>query len=141
MQSQGSRGPAGVEGRLGATLINREELVAYCPNCSREYAEAVVQCIECGTGLNPGHRPVERYSSIEPQDVLVPLFSFFCFAVSASLLYATIGAQFDWIEGPIATFIDRVQPPCFLIFYLVGTFVSAGVLAGWFLRVFIRRMK
>ncbi len=84
---------------------------------------------------------MERYSSMEPQDVLVPLFSFFCFAVSASLLYATLGAQFEWIDGPIATFIERVQPPCFVIFYLVGSLISAGVLAGWLLRVLIRRMK
>jgi hypothetical protein len=115
--------------------------VAYCPNCNREYAEAVVQCIECGTGLSPGHRPVETYSTVEPQEVLVPIFSFICLAVSSSLLYATLGAQFEWIEGPIATFIDRVQPPCFVILYLVGTLISAGVFAAWILRLFIRRMK
>ena len=115
--------------------------MAYCPNCSREYADAVAQCIECGTGLSPGHRPVERYSGMEPQDVLVPVFSFFCLAVSASLFYATIGAQFEWIEGPIATFIERVQPPCFVILYLVGTIISASVFAGWILRALIRRMK
>lgn len=115
--------------------------MAYCSNCSREYAETVVQCIECGTGLIPGHRPVVRYSGMEPQDVLVPLFSFFCLAVSGSLLYATLGAQFEWIEGPIATFVGRVQPPCFVIFYLLGTLISAGVLAGWILRLIVRRMR
>ena len=39
--------------------------MAYCPQCLTEYAEGSSQCIDCGTPLQPGHRPE---SAVLPKD-------------------------------------------------------------------------
>ena len=74
--------------RYAASLecIARVEVsVSYCPKCHHEYAETVANCIDCGSKLRAGNRPID--TSLGLSDTLVPVGAAICGFIAFVLLY------------------------------------------------------
>ena len=111
--------------------------MSYCPRCFHEYAETVTVCVECGTPLKRGNRPVSRDLALD--DLIVPVGAVVFGAIALLMLYARLAAQFGWISGPLARLITLAQPPCMTVFLAFVVVASAVVLAGWLIQTLVRK--
>jgi len=101
----------------------------YCPKCESEYAEGVLECIECRIPLRPGHRPAR--AGLDFQDLVVPLGSLACLFLAAALLAIYFMARSGQLPQPAAGVILMTQPTCLVVFYAVGGAISAATFAYW----------
>ena len=111
--------------------------MSYCPKCRHEYSESVEVCIDCGTKLRRGLRPVD--TSIGVEDSLVPIGAAICGVLALAMLYLRIGSQFGWITGPLASLVQATQPPCLTVFYGIAFVACCVVLAVWTIQTLLRR--
>jgi hypothetical protein len=111
--------------------------MSYCPKCRHEYSETVEVCIECGSKLRRGRRPID--TSIGVEDSLVPIGAAICGIIAMVMLYLRIGSQFGWISGPLAALVQATQPPCMTAFYGIAFVACCLVLAVWTVQTLIRR--
>lgn len=103
--------------------------MSYCPKCGSEYAEGVLECVECRVRLRPGHRPVGRSWDLE--DFVVPLGSLACLLIAAGLLLIYFMARSGQLPQPTASIILVTQPTCLVVFYAIGGAISAATFAYW----------
>jgi hypothetical protein len=89
--------------------------MSYCPKCRHEYAETVTTCIDCGTRLRSGNRPVDTSLGIE--DTLLPIGAMVCAVIAMVMLALRIGAQNGWLSPALASFVLTIQPPWLTVFY------------------------
>ena len=106
--------------------------MSYCPKCHHEYAETVEICVDCGTRLRQGHRPVQL--DLDLEDLFVPLGALLCGLIALAMLWLRVAAQFGWIKGPFATLVKTAQPPCMTVFYAVAVIACTIVLSAWVIR-------
>jgi len=111
--------------------------MSYCPKCHHEYADIVEACVDCGTRLRRGHRPVQ--ADLELEDLFIPLGAVFCGIAALAMLWLRIAAQFGWIKGPFVTLV-MTQPACMTVFYAFAFIACAVVLTAWVIRRLIMRL-
>ena len=104
----------------------------YCPKCHSEYADGVLECIDCHIRLAEGRPPTS--ATLDLQDLVVPVGSFFCLLAAAGLLLISIRAASGQLPEPLGGLIRSTQPPCLVVFYAVAGIASAIVFAYWVAR-------
>ncbi len=107
--------------------------MSYCPKCHHEYAETVTKCIDCGSKLRAGNRPVDMSLGLE--DTLLPMGAAICALIAMVMLYLKLGAQSGWFSESFSSFVVATQPTWMTVFYgfaLVSccvTLAISGILA------------
>jgi hypothetical protein len=89
--------------------------VSYCPKCHHEYAETVSTCIDCGSKLRAGNRPVDVSLGLE--DTLLPIGAAICGLIALAMLCLRLGAQSGWFSESVSSFVIATQPPCMTALY------------------------
>ena len=106
--------------------------MSYCPRCGSEYAEGILDCIECRVSLRPGHRPVDTGPDVE--GLAVPCGSLACLFLAAGLLGIWLLARSGQLPEPLGSLIVSTQPACLVAFYAIGGVVSAATFGYWLVR-------
>ncbi len=76
---------------------------------------------------------------MDTEAVLVPLGAFVVLLLSLGLLGIRYMAEAGQIEAPLGPIIVSAQPPCFVIFYIVGAVLSTFWLILTAIRLLLHR--
>jgi hypothetical protein len=111
--------------------------MSYCPKCHHEYADTVVSCIDCGSKLRQGQRPID--TSLGVEDLFVPIGAAICGLIALAMLYLRFGTQDGRTIGPAASAFLATQPPFMTVFFGIAFIACCVVLALWTILTFVRR--